>query len=87
MTQAAGFGQTFAKACVGGKYTNHWTAGIRQTEPTTWAFVYAYLARWNSERPWAKASVILQRYNAKVARQLPEAQRGAYPWRDIGTLV
>ncbi|KAK7973489.1 hypothetical protein PG988_007623 [Apiospora saccharicola] len=87
MTQAAGFGQTFAKACVRGKYTNHWTAGIRQTDPSTWAGIYASLSRWSAMRPWVKGSVILQRYNAKVTQKLPEAQQGAYPWRDIGTLV
>ncbi|KAK7916853.1 hypothetical protein PG985_010461 [Apiospora marii] len=87
MTQAAGFGQTFAKACRGGKYTNHWTAGLRRTDVPTWSAVYAGLARWSATRPWVRGSVILQRYNAGVTKQLPEAQQGVYPWRDIGTLV
>ncbi|KAK8103269.1 FAD-binding domain-containing protein [Apiospora sp. TS-2023a] len=87
MTQAAGFGQTFAKACVRGRYTNYWTAGIRQTDPATWSWLFASFARWSASRPWVKGSVILQRYNSKVTQQLPEAQQGAYPWRDIGTLV
>ncbi|KAK8023539.1 hypothetical protein PG993_011605 [Apiospora rasikravindrae] len=87
MTQAAGFGQTFAKACVRGRYTSHFTAGIKQTDPDTWASVLANFTNWSAARPWFKGSIILQRYNAKVTQQLPVEDRGAYPWRDIGTLV
>ncbi|KAK8074330.1 hypothetical protein PG994_005229 [Apiospora phragmitis] len=87
MTQAAGFGQTFAKACVGGRYTSHLTAGLRRTDPATWASVFASFVEWTAARPWFRGSIILQRYNAGVTRRVPEAERGAYPWRDIGTLV
>ncbi|KAK7946046.1 FAD-linked oxidoreductase afoF [Apiospora aurea] len=66
MTQAAGFGQTFAKACVRGRYTTNFSAGIRQTDPDTWASVLAKFTDWSAARPWFKRSMILQRYNAKV---------------------
>ncbi|KAK8109408.1 FAD binding domain protein [Apiospora kogelbergensis] len=87
MTQAAGFGQTFAKACVRGRYTSHYTAGLNQTDVHTWKTVFRQFASWSGPRPWFQGSIILQRYNAKVTQQVPEADCGAYPWRDIGTLV
>ncbi|KAK8005742.1 FAD-binding protein [Apiospora arundinis] len=87
MTQAAGFGQTFAKACVKGKYTSHYMAGLNHTDVDTWASVLSSFELWARPRPWFQGSIILQRYNAKVTKQVAEADRGSYPWRDIGTLV
>ncbi|KAK8070391.1 FAD binding domain protein [Apiospora hydei] len=84
MTQAAGFGQTFAKACVRGRYTTHFSAGIRQTDPDTWASVLAKFTDWSAARPWFKGSIILQRYNAKVTQQVPAEDRGAYPGEILG---
>ena len=87
MTQAAGFGQTFAKACVKGKYTSHYTVGLNQTDVKTWDDIFSRFVSFSRTRPWFHGSIILQRYNAKVTQQVPEEDRGAYPWRDIGTLV
>ncbi|KAM0810175.1 putative FAD-binding PCMH-type domain-containing protein [Seiridium cardinale] len=86
VTNIAGFGNA-KNACIRGSYNNHFMVGVKQTDVAAYTSFFNDFAAWNLNRPWFGGSLVFQRYNAAAAQALPESERGAYPWRDIGTLI